>query len=61
VSVDAGGCLVHGGGRLVALVGVRDLVVVATGDALLVCARERAQEVKKVVEELERRGMTEYL
>jgi mannose-1-phosphate guanylyltransferase len=58
---DAGGCIVHGDGRAVALVGVRDLVVVATGDALLVCDRKRAQDVKKVVEELERRGKTGYL
>jgi mannose-1-phosphate guanylyltransferase len=58
VAVDASGCLVHGGGRLVALVGVRDLVVVSTGDSVLVCHKERAQEVKRVVEELERRGLT---
>ncbi|HEY6838433.1 MAG TPA: mannose-1-phosphate guanylyltransferase [Geobacteraceae bacterium] len=61
VAIDAAGCLVHGGGKLVALVGVRDLVVVETGDALLVCHRERAQEVKQVVGELERRGLKEYL
>ncbi|HEY6007581.1 MAG TPA: mannose-1-phosphate guanylyltransferase [Geobacteraceae bacterium] len=61
VAVDAADCLVHGGGRLVALVGVRDLVVVSTGDAVLVCHKGRAQEVKKVVEELERRGLSRYL
>ena len=61
ITLDAEGCLVHGGGRLVALVGVKDLVVVATGDALLVCARDRAQDVKKVVEELDRRGYQEFL
>ncbi len=57
VSVDSGGCLVNGGGKLVALVGVNDLVVVNTSDALLVCPLDRAQDVKKVVEELERRGL----
>ncbi len=61
ISVDSGGCLVNGGGRLVALVGVNDLVVVNTPDALLVCPLDRAQDVKKVVEELERRGQREYL
>lgn len=61
VSVDAADCLVYGDNRLVALVGVNDLIVVNTADAMLVCAKERAQDVKKVVEELERRGMTEYL
>ena len=61
VSVDAGDCLVYGDNRSVALVGVKDLIVVNTADAVLVCAKERAQDVKKVVEELERRGLTEYL
>lgn len=61
VSIDAGSCLVHGDGRLVALLGVEGLVVVNTPDALLVCPIDRAQEVKRVVEELGRRGLTEYL
>ncbi len=61
VIVDSGNCLVYGGGRAIALVGVRDSIVVATDDALLVCAKERSQDVKKVVEELERRELTEYL
>jgi mannose-1-phosphate guanylyltransferase len=42
--------------RVVALVGVRDLVVVETDDALLVVPRERAQDVKFVVEALKARG-----
>ncbi|MSM39193.1 MAG: NTP transferase domain-containing protein [Geobacter sp.] len=61
VAVDAGECLIHGNGKLVALVGVSGLVVVDTADALLVCPRERAQEVRKVVEELEKRGLAHYL
>jgi mannose-1-phosphate guanylyltransferase len=42
--------------RLVAVVGVDGLVVVDAGDALLVCPKERAQDVKKAVDELRRRG-----
>ena len=61
VSIDATGCLANGGGKLVALVGVKDLIVVNTSDAVMVCPRERAQDVKKVVEELERRGSAGYL
>lgn len=61
VSVAAEGCLAYGGGKLVAFVGVKDLIVVDTPDALLVCAKSAAQDVKKVVEELERRGHTRYL
>lgn len=42
--------------RIIALVGVNDLVVVETDDALLILPRERAQDVRLVVEELKRRG-----
>lgn len=61
VSVAADGCLAYGAGKMVAFVGVKDLIVVDTPDALLVCAKSAAQDVKKVVEELERRGHVEYL
>jgi mannose-1-phosphate guanylyltransferase len=61
ITIDSRGCLIYGGGKLVALVGVQHLIVVNTEDALLVCAEERAQEVKKVVETLERQGKKDYL
>ena len=61
VSVDSAECLAYSAGKLVALVGVKGLVVVDTPDALLVCAKSAAQDVKKVVDELERRGKSEYL
>lgn len=60
VVIDSHGCVVRGD-KLTALVGVADLVVVDTPDALLVCARERAQEVKQVTEELERRKLGRLL
>ncbi|ABP53417.1 mannose-1-phosphate guanylyltransferase [Salinispora tropica] len=43
-------------GRLVATVGVHDMIVVDTPDALLVCPRARAQDVKQLVDELKERG-----
>jgi len=53
VLVDASGnVVVSSAGKVVALVGVRDLVVVDTPDALLVVPRERAQDVKKAVDAL---------
>ncbi len=61
VSIDSGGCIVSGNGKLVALIGVNDLIVVDTGDALMICARDRAQDVKRLVEELEKEGLDEYL
>lgn len=48
-------------GKVVALLGVSDLIVVDTPDALLVCHRDRTQDVKKIVEELQSRGMRRHL
>jgi len=61
VCLDSSGCLVRGGNKVVALVGVQDLIIVDTDDALLICPRDRAQDVKKVTEELKGRGLTELL
>jgi mannose-1-phosphate guanylyltransferase len=47
---------VHAGSRLVAVLGAEDLVVVDTPDALLVCPRQRAQDVRAVVRALGRGG-----
>jgi mannose-1-phosphate guanylyltransferase len=48
-------------GRLVAALGVRDLVIVDTPDAVLVCPRDRAQEVKSLVDELKNIGELGYI
>ncbi|GAB3992583.1 mannose-1-phosphate guanylyltransferase [Glycomyces albus] len=53
--------VVPAAGRLVATVGVDDLIIVDTPDALLVCPRDRAQEVKGVVEELKQSGRTDLV
>ena len=46
---------------LVAAVGVKDLIVVDTPDALLICPRERAQDVKRLVDTLKERGAVDLL
>ena len=56
VLVDASDNFIHSQQRLVAAVGVSGLLVVDTPDALLVASKERAQDVKQVVEALKRRG-----
>lgn len=53
ILVDSKGCYVKApAGKVVALIGLEDMVVVDTEDALLVMPRERAQDVKKIVEAL---------
>jgi len=59
LAVDAKGCVVHAEGRLTAVLGVEDLIVVSTPDAVLVLPRGRAEEVKSLVAELQRRGRAE--
>ncbi len=60
--VDSQGCYVRGeAGKLIALIGVRDMVVVDTEDALLIMPRERAQDVRRVVEALKAKKATKYL
>jgi mannose-1-phosphate guanylyltransferase/mannose-6-phosphate isomerase len=59
VSVDARNCLVHAEDRLTAVLGVADLVVVSTADAVLVLPRSRAEDVKEIVSELKARGRPE--
>jgi mannose-1-phosphate guanylyltransferase len=57
----ARGNLVYADGRAVALVGVDDLVVVETHDAVFVCPRDRAQDVKLIVERLRATGTADLL
>lgn len=61
IAVDSRNCLVHSPGKMVALVGVEDLIIVETGDALMVCKRGDSQDVRKVVDRLERKKRREYL
>ena len=57
---DASRCMVRASSRLVVLVGVHDMMVIDTDDALLICHRESAQQVKNVVEYLHAHRLTEY-
>jgi mannose-1-phosphate guanylyltransferase len=59
--LDASGNYVHAPGKFVAAVGVKDLVVVETGDALLITTRDRAQDVAKVVKHLEAKKRRDLL
>jgi mannose-1-phosphate guanylyltransferase len=57
-TLDATGNYVHAPGKFVAAVGVKDLVIVDTDDALLITTRERAQDVGKVVKYLDEKKLT---
>jgi mannose-1-phosphate guanylyltransferase len=52
----SGSVVVARSGRMVATLGIRDTIVVDTPDALLVCSRKQAQDIKSIVDELKQRG-----
>jgi len=60
-SLDASDNYVYAPKKLVGLVGVKNLVVVETNDAILICRRNRSQDVKELVEQLKKNGLDEYL
>jgi mannose-1-phosphate guanylyltransferase/mannose-6-phosphate isomerase len=58
---NASNCLIRAEGRIVAAIGVQDLVIVETSDAVLVAHKDQVQRVKQVVEHLKANGRTEHL
>ena len=48
-------------GKMIETIGVDNLIVVETEDAVLVCSKDRVQDVKKVVDTLQEQGRTELL
>lgn len=58
---DVEDSLIHSEGRLVAVLGVRDLIIVETADAVLVADRARAQDVKRLVEHIKAQRREEHL
>jgi mannose-1-phosphate guanylyltransferase len=60
-SLDAEGNYLSSNGKFVAAIGVQDLIVVETPDALLLCRRDRAQDVAKIVKWLEERKLKALL
>ena len=61
VLVDTEGTICYAKDKLLVTAFVKDLIVVESADAILVCPKDKSQEVRMIVEELEKRGRTEYL
>ena len=59
--LDSTNTTVYAGSRLVAVVGVDNLVVVETEDAVMVCPKSKAQDVKKLVDALKEQKRTDVL
>ena len=61
LSIDSSGCVIRGEKTLIAVLGLKDIVVAEAGEAILVCPRHRSQDVRRVLEELKERGWRKYL
>jgi mannose-1-phosphate guanylyltransferase len=59
--IDTRDAVIIGGDRLIATIGVDNVIIIDTDDALLICARGREESVREVVRLLEREGRREYL
>lgn len=61
ILIESSNCAIFGGKRLIAGAGLKDLIVVDEQDALLICHKDRSQDVKTVVERLEKLGRRDLL
>jgi mannose-1-phosphate guanylyltransferase len=61
-NIDTRNCMIFGDNRLIATIGVNNLLVVDTGDTLLICDRERDQDIKEMVRQLKgSRGFDKFI
>jgi len=61
ITIDTKNCLLHNPGKFTALIGLSDLMIVNTEDALLICRKDMDQKVKQVVNSLKKKGEKKYL
>ena len=61
MTVNVKNCIIEGSDKLIACVGLRDLVIVDTKDATLICAKESTADIKKITENLRICNRDQYL
>lgn len=61
INLETYNCISYSDKRLIATMGIRDTIIVETEDVVLVCAKDKAQDVKKIVERLDNDNKTQYL
>lgn len=59
--IDTTDCIIYSEKQLVTTIGLNNMIVVSTEDALMVCPKDKAQDVKRIVDELTARKMNKYL
>ncbi|CAN7636656.1 mannose-1-phosphate guanylyltransferase [Paenibacillus sp. LjRoot56] len=61
MGIDTRNSIIYGNGRLITTIGIDGFIIADTGDALLICPKDKAQSVKDIVDLLKEKGMTEYI
>lgn len=62
INIDSSNNLIYSyTGKLIATAGVKNMIIIETDDVVLVCPKDKAQDVKKIVKKLNENGMKEYL
>ncbi len=61
IGVDTTGAFIYSPHRLIATIGLEDMIIIDTPDATLICPKSRSEDVKKIVEELQARGRADLL
>lgn len=61
LNLDTENCISYGTDKLIATVGIKNLIIVQTEDAVLVCDKSKAQDVKRIVDRLSEEGLEQYL
>jgi len=59
--IDSANCLLYSPGKLTAIIGLKDVIIVETKDALLVCRRDQDQRVRDILEALKKRNARQYV
>lgn len=62
IGVDSSGNLIYSlTGKLITTLGIKNMIIIETEDAVLICPKDRAQEIKKIIEKLKEEKLDEYL
>ncbi|MCY9657475.1 mannose-1-phosphate guanylyltransferase [Paenibacillus chondroitinus] len=61
IGLETKNSIIFGNDRLIATIGINNLIIAETRDAILVCPKDRAQDVKNIVDMLKEKGMSDYV
>lgn len=61
ISVNNEGCIIEGSERLIATMGLKDLIIVDSGDVLMICPKSEAQNVRQLIQQMKDQGINTHL